>query len=55
MNRVWPERRRIQTLLLPTATPIGRLVRPAVWGKSVARHLRDDVIRVAVGAISGPR
>lgn len=55
MNRLWPERRRIQTLLLPTASPIGRLVRPAVWGKSVARHLRDDVIRVAVGAIPGPR
>ena len=55
MNRLWPERRRIQTLLLPTDAPSGRLVRPAVWGKSVARHLRDDVIRVAVGALTGPR
>ena len=55
MNRLWPDRRRIQTVLLPTGAPSRHLVRPAVWGKSVARRLRDDVIRVAVGGIATPR
>lgn len=55
MNRLWPDRRRIQTLLLPTGAPSRHLVRPAVWGKSVARRLRDDVIRVGAGAIAVPR
>jgi CelD/BcsL family acetyltransferase involved in cellulose biosynthesis len=55
MNRLWPDRRRIQTLLLPTGATSRHLVRPAVWGKSVARRLRDDVIRVGVGAVANPR
>ncbi len=45
INRLWPARRRIQTVLLPTSAPSARLVGPTVRAKRVARHVRDDLLR----------
>lgn len=45
INRLWPERRRMQTLLLPTAARSARLVGPTVQAKRLARHVRDDLLR----------
>jgi hypothetical protein len=39
MNRLWPDRRAMDSLLLPTAAPLGRLVPVLVLGQSVARRV----------------
>ena len=45
MNRLWPDRRPMTTILVPTGAITSRLIRPAVAGRSAARRIRDDVIR----------
>ena len=45
MNRLWPERRRMQTLLLPTGAPSAKLLRPAMRARETARRVRDDITR----------
>lgn len=40
INRLWPDRRRLQTLLVPTGAPHARLLRPAVRAEAAARRLR---------------
>lgn len=44
INRFWPARRRIQTVLLPTGARSARLVGPTVRAKRLARHVRDDLL-----------
>lgn len=53
VNRLWPDRRRLQTLLLPTRAPQARLLGPAVRAEHAARTLRRRVRRSAVAARSG--
>jgi len=45
MNRLWPDRRRMQTLLLPTGAPSAKLLRPAMRARETARRIRDDIAR----------
>ena len=45
MNRLWPDRRRMQTLLLPTGARVARLLPPAMVARSAARRFRDDVLK----------
>lgn len=45
MNWLWPHRRPIRTLFLPSGSRTSRLVRPALWAKSQARRIRDEVTR----------
>lgn len=44
-NRLWPGRRRMQTLLLPTGALAANLLPPAMFVRAAARRLRDDVLR----------
>lgn len=44
IDRLWPARRRIQTILLPTGARSARLVGPTVRAKRLARHVRDDLL-----------
>jgi hypothetical protein len=45
MNRLWPERRRMQTLLLPTGAQTASLLPPAMFVRAAAKRFRDDVLR----------
>jgi CelD/BcsL family acetyltransferase involved in cellulose biosynthesis len=44
-NRIWPDRRHIQLLVVPTGAPLGRLVSPLLKGDTIGRrwrgHLRE--------------
>jgi len=40
LNRLWPDRRRLQTVLVPTGAPLAALLRPAARGEAGARRLR---------------
>ena len=42
MNRLWPDRRRLQTVLFPTTAHSARLLRPALAVRAVAKRVRDD-------------
>ena len=44
MNRMWPDRRRLQILLLPTGAPSARLLRPALAALTGGRVTRDRVV-----------
>ena len=44
INELWPGRRPMQTLLLPAGGVTSALVRPVVAGKTLARHVRDDLL-----------
>jgi hypothetical protein len=45
MNRLWPDQRRMQTLLLPTGAQAASLLPPAMFVRAAAKRLRDDVLR----------
>jgi hypothetical protein len=45
MNRVWPGRRRVQTLLLPTGAHRARLLPPALGAVALARRVKRSVVR----------
>ncbi len=45
MNRLWPERRRMQTLLLPTGAWSAGFLRPAMLLRAAARQARDTVLQ----------
>ena len=53
MNRLWPHRRQMQTLLLPTGARSSVLVRPFVAGKAMARSIRADLVRLRRGGVDG--
>lgn len=53
MNRLWPHRRQMQTLLLPTGSRSSVLVRPFVAGKAFARSLRADLVKLRRGGVDG--
>lgn len=38
INRMWPDRRRLQTVLLPTSAPYARLLEPLLGAERVARR-----------------
>ena len=46
MNRLWPDRQHLQTLLLPTGAAIAHLVRPATSARAVVRRVRDGVVHL---------
>jgi hypothetical protein len=37
MNRLWPDRRTMDTVMLPTGSPVARLVRPILWARGAVR------------------
>ena len=41
MNRLWPDRRAMRTVLIPTRAPGARLLGPALAAEAAARRLRD--------------
>ena len=43
MNRLWPDRRPLETLLLPTGAVSARLLRPMLGVRDVAKRFRDGV------------
>jgi len=45
IERVWPDRRRLQTLIVPTGAPHRGLIRPAVLAEAAARGLRRRLRR----------
>ena len=45
MNRLWPTRRRMQTLLLPTGARVASLLPSAMFARSAAKRLRNDLLR----------
>lgn len=44
MNWLWPDRRPVHSLFLPSGSRASQLVRPALWAKNQARRFRDEVI-----------
>lgn len=50
MNRLWPDRRRLQTVLLPTGAPHARLVGPAVRAEAAARRVHGRLRRSRAAA-----
>ena len=50
MNRLWPGRRPLQVIVIPTGAPAARLVRPVLGARLAARRLRDVMARRAVPA-----
>jgi CelD/BcsL family acetyltransferase involved in cellulose biosynthesis len=42
-NRLWPDRRTMDTVMLPTGSPVARLVPSILWGRSVARKVLDRI------------
>ena len=61
MNRMWPDRRRMQVLLLPTCARSARLLRLALWSEAtrlglwseeMRRRVRNEIRRRRLG---GPR
>ncbi|MDP9385835.1 MAG: GNAT family N-acetyltransferase [Actinomycetota bacterium] len=51
INRIWPDRRRLQTLMVPTGSRRGRLMKPAVGVEVAVRR----VIRRGRQGAAGPR
>jgi CelD/BcsL family acetyltransferase involved in cellulose biosynthesis len=45
MNRLWPDQRVMRTLVLPTGSPLGALLRPLLAARAVGRRVRDVVRR----------
>jgi hypothetical protein len=45
MNRLWPDRLLMRTLVLPTGSPFRVLVGPALAARTFARRLRNGVNR----------
>lgn len=56
MNRLWPDRRVMRTLVLPTRAPAAKLVRPTLTTRTVAQWVRDRAVgRLRrVSAITAP-
>lgn len=56
VNRMWPDRRRLQTLLVPTGAPHARLLGAAVRGEAVTRLVRRRRVapRRAAGSSTAP-
>lgn len=50
MNWLWPDRRPVRSLLLPSGSRASRLVRPSIWAKDQARRIRAEVTRRRSGA-----
>ena len=44
-NRIWPDRRRMQVLVLPTVAPVARLLPFWLWIEATARGARDGIRR----------
>lgn len=53
MNRLWPHRRPMRTLVLPSGARSSVLVRPFVAGKSMVRSVQKDVARLRRGTVKG--
>ena len=51
MNRLWPDRRPMQTLLLPTGAR--SILRPALWGRAAARRVRAWALTHRPGRSAG--
>jgi len=49
-NRIWPDRRRMQVIVLPTAAPLARFLPFWLWSESTARGVRDGIRRRRAGA-----
>ena len=58
VNRMWPDRRRMQVLLLPTCAPSARLLRLALWSEATrlglwseetGRRVRNEIRRRRLG------
>ena len=45
MNRLWPDRRTMETVILPTGAPAARLVRPVLWARDAARAMAAMIVR----------
>jgi Acetyltransferase (GNAT) domain len=45
MNRLWPDRLVMRTLVLPTGSPFGILLGPLMAARSFGRRLRDQIAR----------
>lgn len=50
VNRLWPDRRRMQTLLVPASQRLGVLVRPAARADAAARRAKRTLRRARAGA-----
>ena len=46
MNRLWPDRRVMRTLVMPTGSPLGVLLRPLLAARAIGRRVRDAVARL---------
>ena len=55
MNRMWPDRRRMQVLFLPTRAPRARLLRPRLAAEELARRGRDRVRGLDLRAVADVR
>lgn len=53
MNRLWPHRRPMRTLLLPSGARSSVLVRPFVAGKAMVRSVHKDLARLRRGTVEG--
>jgi len=53
MNRLWPDRRTMDTVLLPTGAPAARLVPVAVWARRAARRTIGYVRGLRATAAAG--
>ena len=45
MNRLWPDRRTMETVMIPTRSPAAPLVRPILWSRSATRRLIGAIAR----------
>jgi CelD/BcsL family acetyltransferase involved in cellulose biosynthesis len=53
MNRLWPDRRVMRTLVLPTGSPLGTLLPPLLAARAIGRRIRDEVARRRAGRPRG--
>lgn len=44
MNRLWPDRRVMRTLVMPTGSPLGALLLPLLGARAVGRRIRDIIV-----------
>jgi hypothetical protein len=53
MNRLWPDRRTMHTVLLPTGSPAARLVPVVMLVRDAVRNLRRMIKRGLASAAPG--
>jgi hypothetical protein len=54
MNRLWPDRRQMETLFIPTGAFSSRVVRALLWARDVQRRVLGGVRRRVVRGPAGP-